>query len=94
MVGLAWVRHGARPLHDRLREAPARRAGRLAEAHAAFATHVETRCADALDALAAELGSAPPTALLCLEAEPRECHRSVLVERLRARRGGLEVVNL
>jgi len=70
------------------------RAGRVAEAHAAFANDVETHSADALDALAAELRNAPATALLCLGAEPHVCHRSVLVERLRTRLGTLEVVNL
>ncbi len=98
-LGALLAEHGIAYEHRRALGTPADlrvlyRAGRLAEAHAAFATHVETRSADALDALATELGSAPPTALLCLEAEPHECHRSVLVERLRARRGGLEVVNL
>lgn len=70
------------------------RAGRIAEAHAAFEAHVEAHCADALDLLAAELPGAPPTALLCLEADPHVCHRSVLVKRQRVRLGELDVVDL
>lgn len=98
-LGDLLAEHGMRYEHCRALGTPADlrvlyRAGRLAEAHTAFASHVEAHSADALDALATELGSPPPTALLCLEAEPHQCHRSVLVERLRARRGELEVVNL
>jgi uncharacterized protein (DUF488 family) len=69
-------------------------AGRVAEAAAAFARHVETTAAGELDALAAELDHAPATALLCLEADPATCHRRVLTERLRARCGDLEVIDL
>src|SRR5690349_22733695 len=43
------------------------RAGRVAEGGAAYREHVEREAPDALDALAAELDAAPPTALLCLE---------------------------
>src|SRR5829696_9591833 len=64
------------------------RSGRVAEGAARFAEHVEATAAAELDALAAELVAGPRTALLCLEAEPRACHRSVLTERLRARRSG------
>jgi uncharacterized protein (DUF488 family) len=70
------------------------RAGRTDQAREAFRTHVEDFAADELDALAKELGNAPPTALMCLEAEPAECHRRVVAECLRARRGDLEVVDL
>ena len=69
-------------------------AGRHAEAAAAYRDHVEATAAEALDALGAELDSAPRTALLCLEAEPAHCHRRVLCERLRARRPDLVVVDL
>ena len=68
---------------------------RVAEGAEGFREHVETNAADALDALAAELGEdAPRTALLCLEADPAVCHRRVLTEALRQRRPGLEVVDL
>jgi uncharacterized protein (DUF488 family) len=70
------------------------KAGRVAQGAAAFREHIEARSADALDALAAELDDAPPTALMCLEADPAACHRNVLAERLRARRPDLEIVDL
>lgn len=70
------------------------RAGRIAQAAAAFERHVESTAAHELDALADELATAPRTALLCLEADPAECHRRVLTEALRARRPGLRVVDL
>ena len=68
--------------------------GRVAEAAQAFRTHVETSAPDALDALAGELTHAPPTALLCLEAEAAVCHRRVLTQALRERRSDLRVVDL
>jgi uncharacterized protein (DUF488 family) len=67
---------------------------RAAEGAGAFRTHIADAAAGELDALAAELGTAPPTALLCLEADPAVCHRRILTEELRARRPGLEVVDL
>jgi uncharacterized protein (DUF488 family) len=67
---------------------------RVAEGHAAFERHVEEQAAGDLDALAGELEGGPRTALLCLEAEPAECHRSVLVDALRRRVGDLDVVDL
>lgn len=61
-----------------------------------FQQHVEGAAAGELDALADELcdPGAPPTALLCLEAEPSACHRRVLAEALRRRRPALTVVDL
>jgi uncharacterized protein (DUF488 family) len=70
------------------------RANRVAEAAEAYRTHVERSAPGALDALAAELDSAPATALLCLEAEPACCHRRVVAEALLLRRPGLRVVDL
>jgi uncharacterized protein (DUF488 family) len=70
------------------------RAGRIAEASAAYRDHVERAAAAELDALADELGRGPATALLCLEADPAECHRSVVVDAVRRRRPGLTVVDL
>ncbi len=67
---------------------------RVPEGHAGFERHAEEHAATDLDALAAELRGGPRTALLCLEAEPAECHRSVLVEALRRRAPGLAVVDL
>jgi uncharacterized protein (DUF488 family) len=68
--------------------------GRSAEGASMFRAHVEASAADALDALAAELVHAPPTALLCLEADPAVCHRRVVAEALVARRADLAVVDL
>jgi uncharacterized protein (DUF488 family) len=70
------------------------RAGRLAEAAAAFTTYIERTAPDELDALAGELGAGPRTALMCLEADPAACHRRVVTDALRARRTGLAVVDL
>lgn len=70
------------------------RAGRTAEAAAAYGEHVEATAAAELDRLAAELGDGPPTALLCLEADPAACHRSVITAALRDRRPRLLVVDL
>jgi uncharacterized protein (DUF488 family) len=70
------------------------RAGRTAEARAAFRDHVETAAAAEIDALADELPGAPPTALLCLEADPAVCHRRVLTEAPARRRADLEVIDL
>lgn len=70
--------------------------GRVAEGAAGFGQHIEANAADELDALAAELvgGGGRPTALLCLEADPAECHRRVLTDALVARQPGLLVVDL
>lgn len=70
------------------------RAGRVAEAAAAYRRHVESAVPHELDALADELDRPPPTALLCLEAVPSGCHRRAVTEALRARRAGLRVVDL
>jgi uncharacterized protein (DUF488 family) len=69
-------------------------AGRVAEGAAAYRRHVEETEPGALDALAAELDDAPPTALLCLEAEPDACHRRVITDALRERRPDLVVTDL
>lgn len=69
-----------------------------AEGARRFAQHIEHDDAGvaALDALAEELraAGAPPTALMCLEAEPAVCHRRTLAEHLRERVPGLRVVDL
>jgi uncharacterized protein (DUF488 family) len=70
------------------------RTGRIAEGAAAYRQHVERAAPDALDALAAELDLAPPTALLCLEADPAACHRRVIADALRERRADLVVIDL
>ena len=71
------------------------RAGRIDEAATGYRRHVEAHAAAELDDLADELArGAPPTALLCLEAEPATCHRREITEALRRRRPDLEVVDL
>ena len=69
-------------------------AGRIQEAATAYRTHVEEHAPHALDDLAAELENGPPTALLCLEAEPAGCHRRVITDALGERRDDLTVVDL
>ena len=98
-LGDLLAEHGVRYEHHRALGTPADlrqlyKSNRVAEGHAAFRAHVEEHASAELDAFAAALPAAPPTALLCLEAAPHECHRSVLAERLRARLPGLEVVDL
>src|SRR3954471_1531113 len=56
------------------------RAGRIAEASAAYRRHVEDSAGEDLDRLAAELAGGPRTALLCLEADPGSCHRRIVTE--------------
>lgn len=70
--------------------------GKVAEGAERFAARVEEdEAAEALDALADELrAGGPATVLMCLEAEPHECHRRVLAEALGRRVPGLDVVDL
>ena len=70
---------------------------RVAEGREAFRAHMHGEPGqEALDRLAAEVADAdgPLTALMCLEAEPHECHRRVLAEELALRLPALEVVDL
>ena len=69
--------------------------GQIAEGREQFRAYVEGEQADALDELADELrAGGPPTALMCLEAEPEECHRRVIAEILTERLDDLEVIDL
>lgn len=72
------------------------RRGAVQEGARRFAAHLEAEAADELDALAAQLAApdGPPTALLCLEAEPARCHRRVVADALARRRADLRVVDL
>jgi uncharacterized protein (DUF488 family) len=69
---------------------------RNAEGAELFGHHVEEPDgAAALDALADELrAGAPPTALMCLEADPAVCHRRTVAEHLRRRIPELRVIDL
>lgn len=69
-------------------------AGRTAQGRSAFAAYVEETASEELDELAEALDTDPPTALMCLEADPATCHRRVVAEALQARRRDLEVVDL
>ncbi len=73
---------------------PLYRGGSLARAATAFREHMQANGQGELQALADDLDRAPPTALLCLEAEPGHCHRRVLTELLRERRPQLRVYDL
>jgi uncharacterized protein (DUF488 family) len=75
---------------------PLFRSGATRQARETFRPYVEHTAAAELDALAEELrdGTAPKTALLCLEADPAHCHRRVVAEQLRERVPELRVVDL
>lgn len=66
----------------------------VAEGERGFRAHIREHGAEALDDLAHELRDGPRTALMCLEADPDVCHRSVLVDELRVRLPGLEIEHL
>jgi uncharacterized protein (DUF488 family) len=98
-LGTLLAEHGIAYEHRRALGTPADlrflyRSGRVAEAAEGFRARVRASAAEELDLLAAELDAGPRTALLCLEADPAVCHRSVLAAELRARRPDLEVVDL
>jgi len=70
----------------------AARAGRTAEMHHIFEAHMaEPEAALAL-ADAADLAQMRPSALLCYEADPADCHRRILTDRLAEQ--GFEVTDL
>ncbi len=67
--------------------------GQVGEGASRFRAHISG--SEALEELADELrAGAPPTALMCLEADPAECHRRVLAEALTERLPGLDVIDL
>jgi len=69
--------------------APGGRAGRprRPSPRAASEHPLERGAAVDLDALLAELPADGATALLCVEADPEACHRSLIAERLTERHG-------
>lgn len=100
-LGEQLARHGIAYEHRRELGTPPDlrhlyRTNKVARASAGFREHVESTAAPALDELAEELAAegAPRTALLCLEENAEECHRSVLAEALRERQPALTVVDL
>jgi uncharacterized protein (DUF488 family) len=98
-LGALLAEHGIAYEHRRELGTPADmrwlcHSGRVAEAAAAYRAHVDAETPEAIDELASELDTEPPTALLCLEADPAGCHRRVITDALRERRPGLRVVDL
>ncbi len=96
-LGALLAEHGIRYEHRRELGTPPDirhlyKSNQVAEGHRLFAAHIEE--GGALDLLATELAAAPPTVLMCLEADPAVCHRSVLVDGLRRRLPSLVVQNL
>jgi len=71
----------------------AARAGRTAEMRRIYEAHLEEPAAQLQLADAARAARAGPSALMCLEAEARRCHRSIIADRL-AETAGLEIENL
>jgi uncharacterized protein (DUF488 family) len=71
----------------------AARAGRTAEMRAIFEQQLATPEAEAELARAAAIAFGRKAALLCLEADPRCCHRAIVAERLSAD-GRFEIENL
>ena len=63
----------------------------MAEGREQYRVHLDAQ--PDLDELAAELPRAPRTALMCLEADPADCHRRVIAETL-AERMELKVTDL
>ena len=70
------------------------RKGATRAAASAFREHLERDAADELERLHAAIHDGPPTALLCLEADPAHCHRRVVTELLAARDPPLKVIDL
>lgn len=71
----------------------AARDGRIAEMRAIYDRHLEEPAAQLELARAAEIAADRLAALLCYEADPAGCHRSIVAERLVAG-GGFRVVHL
>lgn len=72
----------------------AARAGRTAEMQAIYTAYLEHEPAALAElAQAEDIAAARPAALLCLEADARTCHRSLIAARL-VERAGFEVVDL
>jgi uncharacterized protein (DUF488 family) len=71
----------------------AARAGRIAEMRRIFEGHLAEPAAQVELARAGEIASDRKAALLCYEADPRGCHRSIVAQRLHDALG-LEIENL
>lgn len=60
----------------------AAREGRIADMRRIYEVHLQEPAAQLELARAREIAADRPTALLCYEADPAGCHRSIVVERL------------
>ena len=69
------------------------RTGATRAAAAAYREHLVS-ADDVITRLAATVRAGPPTALLCLEAEPAHCHRRVISEALAVEIPRLKVIDL
>lgn len=69
------------------------RHGRVAEMHAIYDAHMQEPPSQLAYQQLRELAAEKRTAVLCYEADPAECHRTILSRRL-ATEDGFEVVNL
>jgi len=65
----------------------AARAGRTDEMHRIFEAHLQEPEAQLALAEATQIAQARPAALLCYEAEARDCHRAIVAARIRAEIG-------
>lgn len=70
------------------------RTGATRAAANAYRQHLMQDARADLGRLEVALREGPPTALLCLEAEPAHCHRRVICEALKARNRPLTVIDL
>ena len=65
----------------------AARAGRTGEMHRIFEAHLAEPEAQLALAQATEIASSRKAALLCYEAEAKDCHRAIVADRIRERIG-------
>jgi uncharacterized protein (DUF488 family) len=70
------------------------RSGATRAATEAYREHLTRSAQAALERLVATLREGPPTALLCLEADPTHCHRRAICQALERRMRGLRVIDL
>ena len=72
----------------------ANRAGRMAEFRRIMTDRLATPEAEHALALLAEAAREVPSCLLCLEADPAHCHRTMVAEALSASHGGFTIRHL
>ncbi|MFI4976794.1 MAG: DUF488 family protein [Caulobacterales bacterium] len=90
-AGIAYVH--LRPLGTPKAGREAARAGRVADMREIFEAHLAEPEAQLALAQAGEIAGERPAALLCYEADPAGCHRSIVAERL-ARSTGVQIEHL